>query len=60
MTTIGALGLGKLLGLGIIWIDEKLRQHYNPAPKQNRVFVSPLAAVSPLFFDKDFIRNLKV
>lgn len=56
-TTTTAIGLGKGLGLILVWIDEKLRQHYNPRVEQN--YRIALGSVSPLFFDKEFIRNLK-
>jgi hypothetical protein len=58
MTAITAIGLGKGLGLFFAWVDTKLREHYNPKSKQAPA-PPDLSSVSALFFDKDYIRNLK-
>jgi hypothetical protein len=63
MTATTAIGLGKGLGLFFAWVDTKLREHYNPKSKQTPAKQTPaptdLASVSAVFFDKNYIRNLK-
>jgi hypothetical protein len=58
MTATTAIGLGKGLGLFLVWVDTKLREHYNPKSKQAPT-PTDLASVSAVFFDKNYIRSLK-
>lgn len=55
VSAVTALGLGKGIGLFFVWINEKLRKHYNPSIKN-----SELQPVPAIFFDKEFIRNLRL
>jgi hypothetical protein len=58
MTATTVIGLGKGIGLVIAWIDETLRQHYNPKREQS-YGAAQLSSIPIIFFDKEFIRDLK-
>lgn len=49
-----SVGIGKGIGLLLVWIDDRLRRHYCGAPQVGL----PSAHVE--LYDRDFIRNLKL
>ena len=58
INAVTAYGLGKGIGLIIVWFDEMLRRHYNPSSR--RLIASELLPLPVIFFDKDFIKNLSL
>jgi hypothetical protein len=55
LSIIGAMGLGKLIAFSFIWIHDKMCP-YKPEP----LFISDLPRIESIFFDKEYIKNLKI
>lgn len=47
------LGIGKGVGLLVVYVDDRLRRHYNPEPP-------PAETKSVEFFPVEYIPNLKM
>ena len=55
ISAVGALGLGKLIGFGLVWLHERICP-YKPEP----VVHTELKSVPAIFFDKEYIKNLRM
>jgi len=55
ISVVGALGLGKLIGLGLVWLHERICP-YIPRAKEH----TELQSVPAIFFDKEYIKNLRM